>query len=225
MDMVVYLKLFWLIILGNVLMYSTTILVSHLWSKYYGYATFPLTMSDVVISIKVLIINMLVAVPGLLLLESGRIVFETNNHFVRDLLLLFFGFDLLMYGVHRLSHEIWPLNQIHDKHHEHAYFNSISLYVMEPMEAILFGALLTLAAGLFDFNLYSFVLFLIINWLLGVIGHLNSQSKNPPQFWGNYVFHKVHHQKGDFNFGFYTVLWDRVFGTFYWHGLTIKQDK
>ncbi|WP_368662351.1 hypothetical protein [Zobellia laminariae] len=29
------------------------------------------------------------------------------------------------------------------------------------------------------------------------------------------MFHKTHHQQANSNFGFYTVIWDRIFGTFY----------
>jgi len=207
--------LFWLIVLANLMMYLATMVISHLWSKYHNYKVYPVSFGDVKLSLMVLAINVLVAIPGLFLLRNGLIKFEMSGYFYRDLLLLFFGFDLLMYVVHRLSHVMWPFNIFHGKHHEHTYFNSISLYVMEPVEAILFGFLLTVSAWMFHFNYYSFILFLGINWLLGVVGHLNSTSTKQPKYFGNHVFHKIHHKNGHTNFGFYTVIWDRIFKTYY----------
>jgi len=206
---------FGVIVISNLLMYLTTIGVSYMWSKYHHLETYPLSRHDVKNSLIVLIINILVAIPGLWLLGIGFLGFRIEEYFLIDLLLLFFGFDFLMYVVHRVSHVVWPFNMFHKKHHSHTYFNSISLYVMEPVEAILFGFLLTVAAYVFVFNIFSFIFFLILNWILGVFGHLNSRKTKQPHFLGNYVFHKIHHLKGNFNYGFYTVMWDRIFGTYY----------
>jgi len=218
-------NLFWFIVISNLLMYMTTVLVSYFWSRFYQLETYPLNKRDVKNSFIVLVINILVAVPGLWLWSLGYIVFSESGHFLGHLILLFFGFDLLMYGFHWMSHAAWPFNRFHDKHHVHTYFNSISLYVMEPVEAIFFGLLLMLAAYVYTFNIFSFILFLILNWLLGVVGHLNSRKTKQPYLFGNYVFHKTHHQKGCFNYGFYTVIWDKIFRTYYWESKTLKQEK
>lgn len=85
----------------------------------------------------VLIVNILVAIPGYLLFINGYITFKT--YFIRDFFLLYIGFDFVMYVLHLTSHHIWPLKKFHQKHHEHKYFNAISLYVMEPVESLLFG--------------------------------------------------------------------------------------
>jgi len=207
---------FWaILIIANIAMYALTILISYTWSKIKQHKTLKLTRQDVFNSITVLIINMLVAIPGYLLFKNNHISFTTEAHFIRDFLLLYFIFDLVMYLLHLASHHLWPFKKFHIKHHSHQYFNAISLYVMEPIESLLFGLLLTLCALLFSLNLYSFLAFIFVNWLLGVIGHLNTTATKQPQFFGNHIFHKTHHQHPNSNYGFYTVIWDKIFGTFY----------
>jgi len=207
-------NLAWLIILGNILMYLSTIVISRLWSKFFNHKEYPLTSKDIRNSIVVLIINILIAIPGYVLLIKGHISFTIAESFFTDLLLLIIIFDFAMYILHFMAHRVWPFSIFHEKHHEHQYFNMISLYVMEPIESILFGALLTVVVYLSTFNIFSFIVFLFFNWILGVIGHLNTNSNIQPKVFGNQVFHKAHHQFSDCNFGFYTVLWDRVFGTY-----------
>jgi len=198
---------------ANVLMYLCTILVSYTWSKVYKHKTLKLTKNDIYNSLIVLLINIVVAIPGYLLFKNGDITFITASYFVRDLVILFIVFDVLMYVLHLISHYAWPFKKFHNKHHSHEYFNAISLYVMEPVEAILFGLMLTCFTLIFTFNFYSFLVFLAVNWGLGVLGHLNTKSKKQPLVFGNHVFHKKHHEQGNSNFGFYTVIWDRMFGT------------
>ncbi len=207
---------FWaILIIANIAMYGLTVLISYLWSKINQHKTLELTKKDVYNSILVLIINMLVAIPGYLLFKNGSIGFTTEVHFLRDFILLFIVFDLAMYVLHLASHHVWPFKKFHVKHHTHQYFNAISLYVMEPVESVLFGLLLTASAWLFTLNLYSFLAFIFLNWLLGVIGHLNTRSTKQPLFFGNHIFHKTHHQHPNSNYGFYTLIWDKLFNTIY----------
>ncbi len=207
---------FWATLIGaNILMYLLTILISYLWSKINQHKTLKLTKKDVYNSILVLIINILVAIPGYLLFKNGNLNFTTEVHFIRDFILLFIVFDFTMYGLHLASHHVWPFKKFHVKHHTHQYFNAISLYVMEPIESVLFGLLLTVSAWLFTLNLYSFLVFIFLNWLLGVIGHLNTNSTKQPLLFGNHIFHKTHHQHPNSNYGFYTLIWDKLFGTIY----------
>lgn len=207
---------FWLILISvNISMYLFTILISYLWSKVNDYKTLKLTKKDIYNSIQILVINILIAIPGYLLFKNGAIRFLTEEHFIRDLLLLYFIFDFIMYVLHLVSHYVWPFKLFHVKHHTHQYFNAISLYVMEPVETIMFGLLLTMSAYCFTINLYSFLMFLFLNWIFGIIGHLNTKSTKQPKIFGNHIFHKTHHQKPNTNYGFYTVIWDKLFGTFY----------
>jgi sterol desaturase/sphingolipid hydroxylase (fatty acid hydroxylase superfamily) len=207
---------FWtILIIANIAMYGLTILISYSWSKIKQHKTLQLTKQDIYNSILVLVINILVAIPGYLLFTKGYISFIKDSHFIVHFLMLYIGFDLAMYILHLASHYVWPFKNFHQKHHTHQYFNAISLYVMEPIESILFGLLLSLSAWVYPLNIYSFLSFIFFNWLFGVIGHLNTNSKKQPKLFGNHIFHKTHHQHPNNNYGFYTVIWDKLFGTFY----------
>lgn len=207
--------LFWpLLIASNFAMYAFTFIIARVWSSVYKQTDLPITSSDVTTSIKVLFVNILVALPGYLLFTHDLIQFSDGN-FVLHLLLLFFGFDLCMYALHWVSHQFWPFKALHQHHHNHRHFNALSLYVMHPTEAFSFGSLLTISAYLYPLNFNSFMAFLIINWLYGVVAHLNSSSTQSHWFFGDHIFHKNHHQRATFNYGFYTTLWDRLFSTFW----------
>ena len=203
------------LIAANILMYLCTIAISYTWSKVYNHTTLALTKPDVINSILIVLINIVIAIPGYYLYINEYIRFTIDTNFFLDFAILFFTFDLVMYLLHLVSHFVWPFNKFHKKHHAHKFFNAISLYVMAPSETFLFGLLLTVCAFFIQLNIYSFLAFIFLNWALGVIGHLNTQSTKQPLLFGNHVFHKTHHQQANQNFGFYTVIWDKIFGTYY----------
>ena len=206
---------FTLLFVSNVLMFVLNFVISFFWNKYFRFEMLAYNSKDIFLAIFVAIfINVFIAIPGYILYLNGEINF-TKSHFLRDLIIVFLLIDLMMFLLHLLSHFVYPFNKMHQKHHSHKYFNTLSLYVMHPFEAIAFGLLLTIIPFLFTMNLYSFLIFLFVNWLLGVVAHLNTKSKKSPLFFANNVFHKKHHLYGNFNFGFYTVVWDRIFKTYY----------
>ncbi len=207
--------LFWGLLLGsNVIMFLGTVLISYCWSSFYRHEKLPLTKKDIRLSVFIMIINTIVAVPGYILFTYSKIVFSDIN-FIRDFLLLFFIVDFMMYVFHYISHYVRPFSLIHKEHHEHYNFNEISLYVMHPAEALLFGFILTIIPLFITLNLYSFIFFLFFNWIAGVISHLNTSSDQRISLFGNNIFHKNHHQYPKYNFGFYTTIWDKIFRTYY----------
>ncbi len=214
MDIFANAYLFWtVLIVSNVLMYLVTICISYLWSRLRKQQTLALTRADLKTSLLVVVVNIAVAIPGYLLFNAGEISFTTDSFFL-DFLFLFIGFDVAMYVLHYISHTVWPFTLFHKDHHAHKYFNAISLYVMHPLESFLFGGLMTISVFLFDVNLYSFLGFIVFNWLYGVVGHLNTTTTESPKVFGNAIFHKAHHVHSNCNYGFYTVFMDRLFGTY-----------
>ncbi len=206
--------LFWgLLLSANVLMYLTTIIISRLWSSFYQHESATIKKRDIILSIIVVFVNVIVAIPGYLLFLHSKITFD-DAHFLRDFGILFFLIDFFMYVLHFVAHYIWPFKLLHKEHHLIGDFNSISLYIMNPLEALFFGIILTIFPLLLSLNLYSFLLIIFINWLLGVIAHLHTSSNKKSMLFGNNIFHKQHHEYSSCNYGFFTVLWDRLFGTY-----------
>ncbi|WP_418645114.1 sterol desaturase family protein [Tenacibaculum insulae] len=173
-----------------------------------------MSKKELFFSLLTLVLNILIAIPGFILWSKEIIVFSQDN-FLVSFIGLFLLMDFLMYFLHWFSHNLSYLKKIHSKHHEHSVkFNAVSLYYMSPWESILFGLLLTTITIFFSFNLYSFITFLVFNWLYGVITHLNVTNKKPLLLiLTTNTFHKEHHLLNYKNYGFYTVLWDRMFKT------------
>lgn len=215
-QLIQYLKnptFFWISLsVFNVACLLLNIVINFANTTIYNHKRLPFTKSDIAISLLNVIVNILIAIPAYYLFKNGYIHF-TNTYFIRDFLILFFTIDMLMYFFHRISHYVYPFTLIHEKHHTHTSFNEISLYVMNPIESIALGIILTLVVLLFTCNLYSFCVFLFINWLYGVISHLNTKADKEILFFGNQVFHQNHHTLHNVNFGFYTKTWDYLFKT------------
>ncbi|GGG50952.1 sterol desaturase family protein [Bizionia arctica] len=213
MDLKNPLTFFPLLITANILAFILTIIISKLWNNFYNHKE-SLHKKEIIGSILILFVNIIIAIPGYFLWLKGIVVFSNSNIFL-SFISVFFLMDFLMYVLHYLSHNIGVLNKIHSKHHEHTdSFNSVSLYHMSPWESIFFGLLLTMLTVIFQFNLYGFILFLIFNWLYGVMTHLNGNTFKHSLFvFTTNTFHKTHHKLNHKNYGFYTFLWDNLFKT------------
>ena len=201
----------------NVLFYIFTYLFSSYWGCSRKQVLKPKSFGDFTVSLLVLVTNIAVAIPGYLLFYYDVIVFDYAYSFFLifvELMALLFIIDFIMYVTHRLSHEISFLKVLHKKHHTHKEFNELSLYVMNPLEAIGLGLLFTFLFYLYSFNIYAVIIFLLINWFWGVIAHFNVDKVSVPTFLSNNLFHAIHHKEGEYNLGFYTVIWDKLFGTF-----------
>jgi len=204
---------FWsILIAANILMFLLNVVINALWSKYNNLKSLRISSLDVKSSLITLSVNIAVAIPGYYLFLGSKISFSQHG-FLLDFILLIFLFDVVMYVLHYLFHMVWPFKKIHKHHHTHTYFNEFSLYVMNPLEALFFGLLLTLSAYVITINMYSFILFIFFNWLYGLVAHLNTTLKKTPLFFGNSSFHKRHHSTSNCNYGFYTVIWDKLFRT------------
>ncbi|APU10186.1 fatty acid hydroxylase [Cellulophaga lytica] len=206
--------IFFALLIGlNIAGYLLNIGISLVWNKVYKHRS-KITKKEVLSSILTLFINIIIAIPGYILWVKGFITFNNQDPWL-TFIILFLFLDILMYVLHWASHNIVVLKKIHLQHHEHTeQFNVVSLYYMSPWESILFGLLLTVVALLFSLNVYGFIAFLIFNWFYGVVTHLNTKLSKPYFliFTTNY-FHKNHHKLFSKNYGFYTILWDRLFKT------------
>ena len=204
---------FTLVITLNAIAYLLNIGISIVWDRIQTHKT-TTTKKEILSSLLTLLINIAIAIPGFILWINGIIEFSNVNIWL-TFIILFILLDFLMYFLHWTSHNIRFLKKIHLKHHEHSEkFNCVSLYYMSPWESLLFGLLLTMVTILFPLNIYGFIVFLAFNWFYGVITHMNINSNNPYFliFTTNY-FHKNHHQLFSKNYGFYTLIWDRIFNT------------
>ena len=86
---------------------------------------------------------------------------------------------------------------------------------MNPVEAVGFGFLLIGFLMVRPFSFHAMMVYLLFNWIYGTMGHCGVPIKNRVLSWcvGDTEFHHQHHANMRGNYGFYTGLWDRLFGT------------
>ncbi|WP_028978291.1 sterol desaturase family protein [Sporocytophaga myxococcoides] len=167
--------------------------------------------------------NTLVTLAGYLLFKYGFIVFHLESDLLNiliDFVVLIFAMDLLMYVFHRAIHKMSFVYRYHDLHHAYDTPTAISLFVLHPIEVMGFGSLWLMLLFAVDFSIYAVMLYLVFNVAMGIIGHLRKEIVPKAvkynvcfQWLANTGFHVDHHQHEQHNFGFYTKVWDRLFGT------------
>ncbi|QXU49670.1 sterol desaturase family protein [Chryseobacterium sp. D764] len=180
----------------------------------------PVTRSDFYLSLFTIICNSFVMLLGVFLWKNGWIVLGETQSVVRiiaEVAALLLLMDLLMYFFHYGAHLPFIYKILHRKHHEHVSTNFLSLFVLHPFETIGFGLMMLALLIGYDFSVISISIYLMLNLIWGTIGHLNREFF-PASFdrllVGTTRFHNQHHLDESKNFGFYTSIWDRVFGTY-----------
>jgi len=180
------------------------------------------TRGDLWLAGTAVVLNSAVAVVGWLLWKAGWIQI-THPAWWRTLLdlLVFVGtMDLGMYLSHRLAHHPWLYARVHARHHTHESVNPISLFVLHPFEVLGFGGLMITVLVLLPLSGIAVLAYLTLNVLFGTLGHAGVEPF--PAAWsrlpllrdvGSSSFHAAHHRAPGTNFGFYTTVWDRLFGT------------
>jgi len=131
--------------------------------------------------------------------------------------------DLGMYVLHRVAHSRW-FYPVHRLHHEYDRPWALTLFVVHPLETLGFGLLWLAVVVLYGPCWLGLCLYMAANLAAGTLGHLGVEpfsarwSRLPLlREVGTSTFHAQHHLDGQYNFGFYTLLWDRLFGTL-WPG-------
>lgn len=180
----------------------------------------PFLRSDLYISFLTLFLNCVVMLAGVYLWKSGWITLNESKTILAlfvEIVAIILVIDLLMYIFHYLIHYPFIYKILHRKHHEHTSTNFLSLFVLHPFETLGFGLMIIFVFMLYDFSVFSITIYLFINLIWGTIGHLNREffpEWAEHLFLGTTKFHNQHHLNEKRNFGFYTSVWDRAFGTY-----------
>lgn len=183
----------------------------------------PLSRQEIMLALVCVALNTLVAVIGIILWRAGIIQLHPNDGVLAtlvDVAILTLLMDLGMYGFHRIAHHpvLYPV--IHLTHHLYENPRPLTLFVLNPFEVLGFGALLILVILVVQASQLAIVIYLAFNLIFGLIGHLGVEPA--PGRWlklpllryvSTSTFHAEHHHDKGYNFGFYTVIWDKLFGT------------
>lgn len=181
----------------------------------------PLTGKEVAYAVSGLVANWAVTVVAWFLWRDGLVVLRTDMGWwaCLDALALVLIMDGAMYILHWIVHRPW-FYPIHRLHHEYDRPRPLSLFVLHPLETLAFGLLWLLVIAAHAWSVVGLSAYLAINLGMGMLGHLGVE---PLPAWfdrlpvlrhiGTSTFHAQHHQDIGHNFGFYTLVWDRLFGT------------
>ena len=182
----------------------------------------PLTALEIGLAGVTILLNSLVTLGGLFLWRGGFIRFRVGFGWtvLLDFLVLVLLMDAAMYVLHRLAHIPLFFKVVHRTHHLYDNPRPLTLFVMNPVEAMSFGLLWLALLCVYDATWVGMALYLAFNVAFGLLGHIGVEPfperwKTTPilKYISTSSFHAGHHRDGDHNFGFYTLIWDRIFGT------------
>lgn len=188
----------------------------------------PTSRAEVVLAVVTLLTNSLTTLAGLYLWRLGvlRVRTELGPWALIDLVVLLLVMDAAMYLLHRVAHLPWVYPWLHQPHHEYVCPRPLTLFILNPLENLAFGALMLAVLAAYPFHVFAAGIFLGFNVASGIVGHLGVEPLPDWWAWTPLVrcvtggsFHARHDQDTTANFGFYTLIWDRLFGTLrqdYW---------
>lgn len=128
--------------------------------------------------------------------------------------------DLWFYTVHRALHTRWLFKHVHWVHHRSVDVTPLTSYSFHVVEALLITSWLIPAALLVPIHMPALIATQLIGLINNLMAHLGFELfprwwvRSPVLRWSNTAtFHSLHHQYSRGNYGLFTRLWDRLFGT------------
>lgn len=182
-----------------------------------------ISKTEVLWTLSTVFFNSIVTLAGYELFKHQVVIFDFELrplNAIIDFILLVASMDLLMYLFHLVIHRISFVYKYHDLHHHYDKPTPISLFVLHPVEVLGFGILWLILISTLSFSFVATIIYLIFNVVMGLIGHLEKEfipdviKHNKYLKWfATTSFHRDHHTDEGCNYGFYTSIWDRLFGT------------
>ncbi len=135
--------------------------------------------------------------------------------------LLFFGHDAYFYAMHRLIHRPGVFERVHKVHHLSTNPTPLSAFAFHPSEAFLELAGAIALVCLIPISAPMVFAFSLVSLAYNVMGHLGVEIY--PRWWlrhpvlglfNSATVHNHHHRSFKGNYGLYTLIWDRLFGTY-----------
>lgn len=225
-----------LIVFGFALVFGR-VLVRLYATKRVALEPLPLARIEVAAAAGCVLMNTCVTILGLVLWRNGIIRFRTDVGVWAwlDVVALLLIMDFLMYFLHRIAHHPLLFGLMHRLHHNYDRPRPLTLFVLNPFENLSFGLLWLGVVWMYDWSWLGMSVYLFLNVLFGTLGHLGVEPF--PDWWGRTpiirhiagsTFHARHHQDVTGNFGFYTTIWDQLFGTLrkdYWRTFGAMPEK
>lgn len=137
-----------------------------------------------------------------------------------SLLLAIVVHDAYFYWAHRFMHLPGIYERVHYVHHLSTNPSPLAAFAFHPLEALIEAGALIVIVTLIPIHAKALILFSFYMFLSNVMGHLGYEfipkSFRQHKFfsWYNHASsHNLHHRTFRYNYGLYTLFWDRWFGT------------
>jgi Delta7-sterol 5-desaturase len=128
--------------------------------------------------------------------------------------------DVYFYWMHRIVHGKRLYARVHKVHHLSHNPTPLAAFAFHPFEALTEFAIFPVVVFLIPCELSSIATWLVVMTLYNAYGHLGFElyPKNFSTHWlgrwvNTAVAHNMHHKFAKQNYGLYTLVWDRLFGT------------
>ena len=150
--------------------------------------------------------------------------FQVSDHgwvwFVLSIPLMFLIHDLYFYCTHRLMHQRWLFRHVHRVHHLSRNPTPWAAFSFHPYEAVIEFGVFFLFLFTLPIHIGALLTWVVGMTLINVYGHLGWElyPRNTYRAWylrwlNTSVSHNQHHAEFHHNYGLYTLIWDRLFGT------------
>lgn len=128
--------------------------------------------------------------------------------------------DWYFYWMHRTVHRAPFYDRIHKVHHLSTNPSAFSAFAFHPVEAMLEIAIFVVLVVMIPLHITSLFVAGFLSLVYNVYGHLGYEimprfiARSPMGAWLNTsAYHNQHHRTYRYNYGLYTVIWDRLHGT------------
>jgi sterol desaturase/sphingolipid hydroxylase (fatty acid hydroxylase superfamily) len=129
--------------------------------------------------------------------------------------------DFYFYWMHRVIHSDALFERVHRTHHLSTNPSPFAAFAFHPLEAVAEAGIIPIIAFLIPVHPMALAIFAMLSLIYNVYGHLGYEvmprwlAKTPAgALLNKSAYHNNHHRAFRSNYGLYTVIWDRLFGTF-----------
>jgi sterol desaturase/sphingolipid hydroxylase (fatty acid hydroxylase superfamily) len=128
--------------------------------------------------------------------------------------------DLYFYWAHRFMHLPGVFERVHKVHHLSTNPSPLSAFAFHPVEAMIEASAIVVIAVLMPIHPLALIAVGLYSIVTNVMGHAGYEllprglADHRLLGWLNTATsHNQHHRTFGYNFGLYTLIWDRLFGT------------
>jgi len=133
---------------------------------------------------------------------------------------MYFIHDFYFYWAHRWMHHPRLFKAVHKVHHLSTNPSPWTAYAFHPLEAVVETMIIPILVFTVPTHRLMIMIFMLFQIAYNVYGHLgyelfpaNFHKTKIGKYINTSVAHNQHHHKFHGNYGLYTLIWDRLFGT------------